>query len=67
MHDLPYPRPETLDLTKLTIGVPKGAFERMDEVAGVQAELAALGHELVEVELPDYPVDEMLLILMAEV
>jgi Asp-tRNA(Asn)/Glu-tRNA(Gln) amidotransferase A subunit family amidase len=64
--DVPYVRPAALELGKLRIGVPRGAFERMDEVAGVRAELEALGHELVEVDLPDYPVDEMLLVLMAE-
>ena len=49
------------------VGVPKGAFEgdgRRDK--GVLDELRKSGVELVEIELPEYPVDEMMIVLQAE-
>lgn len=52
--------------TSLTIGVPKGAFRGAQQVAGVRAELEAMGHRVVELELPELPVDGMLLTLGVE-
>jgi Asp-tRNA(Asn)/Glu-tRNA(Gln) amidotransferase A subunit family amidase len=49
------------------IGVPKGVFEGNDaRCKSVLDELRALGVELVELELPKYPVDEMMIVLTAE-
>ncbi len=50
------------------VGVPKGAFEGEDGARSkhVLDELKGLGVELVELELPRYPVDEMLIVLAAE-
>ena len=39
-----------------------GAFRRAEQVASVVAELEALGHEIVPLTLPEYPVSEMLVI-----
>ena len=51
----------------MRIGVPKGAFRRSGGTEEIRAELEALGHTLVEVELPsDYPIDGLLLTLSAE-
>lgn len=50
----------------LRVGVPTGAFGADDPALHVLEELAALGVELVDVELPDYPVDDMMIILAAE-
>jgi Asp-tRNA(Asn)/Glu-tRNA(Gln) amidotransferase A subunit family amidase len=44
--------------------VPKGAFEDKDDP--VLRDLAGLGVELVDVELPSHPVREMLIVLHAE-
>ena len=48
------------------VGVPKGAFGEHPERYPVLEELEQLGCELVEVELPRFPVREMLIILHAE-
>ena len=49
------------------VGVPKGAFEGNDaRCKSVLEELGKLGIELVELELPKYPVDEMMIVLTAE-
>jgi len=48
------------------VGVPKGAFEGDKRDKNVLDELKKLGVELVDVELPKYPVDEMVLVLTAE-
>jgi len=49
------------------VGVPKGVFEGNDaRCKSVLDELRAQGVELVEVELPRYPVDEMMIVLAAE-
>ena len=50
----------------LTIGVPAGAFRGADQVKGIRDELAAMGHRVVEIELPDLPVEGMLLTLGVE-
>src|SRR6185436_5744602 len=55
------------DVRGWKVGIPKGAFGGRGEPSGsVLAELAKLGVETVEVELPKYPVGEMLLVLTAE-
>jgi len=48
------------------VGVPKGAFDGDKRDKAVLDELEKLGVELIEVELPKYPVDEMLIVLTAE-
>jgi Asp-tRNA(Asn)/Glu-tRNA(Gln) amidotransferase A subunit family amidase len=49
------------------VGVPKGAFEGNGaDCKSVLDELKTLGVELVDVELPKYPIDEMLIVLTAE-
>src|SRR5262245_6805277 len=54
------------DVRGWKVGVPKGAFGQEDPSRTVLDELKKLGVELVEVELPKYPIDEMLLVLTAE-
>jgi Asp-tRNA(Asn)/Glu-tRNA(Gln) amidotransferase A subunit family amidase len=49
------------------VGVPKGAFEGAGaKYKSSLEELKQLGVELVEIELPQYPVDEMMIVLAAE-
>jgi Asp-tRNA(Asn)/Glu-tRNA(Gln) amidotransferase A subunit family amidase len=48
------------------VGYLAGARERSEDYARTLSELEALGVELVPVELPAYPVWDMMLILMAE-
>jgi Asp-tRNA(Asn)/Glu-tRNA(Gln) amidotransferase A subunit family amidase len=49
------------------VGVPRGAFDGNEaRCETVLDELAKLGVEPVEIELPDYPVDEMMIVLTAE-
>jgi Asp-tRNA(Asn)/Glu-tRNA(Gln) amidotransferase A subunit family amidase len=49
------------------VGVPRGAFEGGGaRCKSVLEELKALGVELVEIELPRYPVDDMMIVLAAE-
>lgn len=49
------------------VGVPKGVFEGNEaRCKGVLDELRTLGVELVELELPRYPIDEMMIVLTAE-
>ena len=50
----------------MTIGVPAGAFRGAGQVASIRAELAAMGHEVVQIELPELPVEGMLLTLGVE-
>lgn len=50
----------------LRIGIPQGAFRRSPEVEEVKEQLEALGHTLVPIELPDYPIQAILLTLGAE-
>lgn len=55
------------DVRGWRVGVPKGAFEGEGaRCKSVLEELKALGVELVEVELPRFPVDEMMIVLAAE-
>ncbi len=64
--DLPFAAPPKIDPKGWKIGVPKGAFESSERHRPVLAEIEALGAEIVEIELPDYPVWEMMVILHAE-
>jgi Asp-tRNA(Asn)/Glu-tRNA(Gln) amidotransferase A subunit family amidase len=50
------------------VGVPKGTFGGSDGPGckPVLDDLKKLGVELVEIELPEYPVDEMMIVLQAE-
>ncbi len=48
------------------VGYPPHAFEEVPEFQSVLDELTALGVELVPVELPDYPVADMIFVLSAE-
>ncbi|TDJ75249.1 MAG: amidase [Planctomycetota bacterium] len=68
VYDLPFEWTPDADVTGWTIGVPKGAFEgeRSKRAARVLEELEALGVGIVEVELPEYPVRAMLIVLHAE-
>ena len=50
----------------LKVGIPRGAFRESDPAESVLAELDALGVEFVDVDLPDYPVNEMMMLLNAE-
>ncbi len=52
--------------TARRIGVVRGAFERSAELEPVLEELRGLGHTVVDVVLPEYPIDELLVVLMAE-
>jgi Asp-tRNA(Asn)/Glu-tRNA(Gln) amidotransferase A subunit family amidase len=63
--EVPKPSPDPVRGWK--VGVPKGAFDGGGERCRTALEeLKALGVELVEVELPKYPVDEMMIVLAAE-
>lgn len=64
--DLPFGVPPTTDVRGWKVGVPKGAFDEAERYRTVLDELEALGVEMVEIELPDYPVWEMMVILHAE-
>lgn len=54
------------DVEGWRIGVPVGALERSQGLAAVIGELEELGCVVEEVQLPEYPVNAMLVILMAE-
>ncbi|MEX2363267.1 MAG: amidase [Balneolaceae bacterium] len=68
--DLPFNYDTNLDITSLKIGYLKSAFER--DYSGKERDnavldvLRELGVELIPIELPDYPVGPMRLILTAE-
>ena len=63
---LPYAIPGEADVTGWKVGYLAQAFEASEESATVLEELRALGVELVPIELPDYPVWPMMVILNAE-
>ena len=65
--DAPY-WPATSNVRGWKVGVPKGAFGGADgpDCKLVLDQLKSLGVELVEIELPRYPVDEMMIVLQAE-
>jgi Asp-tRNA(Asn)/Glu-tRNA(Gln) amidotransferase A subunit family amidase len=60
------PPPEDWDLAGLRVGIPVGAFEEDDPSRVVLEELEGLGAALSEIELPDLPAGDLLLILEAE-
>jgi len=62
----PFEIPAPADLHGWRIGVPKEAFKRFPKDKHVLDELKALGAEIVEVELPDYPANDLTLILSCE-
>lgn len=64
--DRPYAVPAPVDPAGWRVGYPAGAFGEESPDRRVLAELEALGVELVPVELPDFPVREMMIILQAE-
>ncbi len=68
--DLPCPAPGVFDPKGMKVGVPKGAFGGLrsseKERPEIFAELTALGIELVEIELPEFPIWPMMVILHAE-
>jgi len=64
VRDAPFAWAGAVDVRGWKVGVPKGAFE--DKQDPVLRELAGLGVELVDVELPSFPVREMLIVLHAE-
>ncbi len=60
-------RPDLRGVRGWKVGVPKGAFEGQNaRCQSVLGELETLGVELVEIELPKFPVDEMMIVLAAE-
>ncbi|MBI3847604.1 MAG: amidase [Planctomycetes bacterium] len=66
--DQPYVVPGDLDVKGWKVGYLKSAFDadRDKDDARVLDELRALGVELVPIELPTYPVGDMIVILTAE-
>jgi Asp-tRNA(Asn)/Glu-tRNA(Gln) amidotransferase A subunit family amidase len=66
VRDEPFAWAGEIEVAGWKVGVPKGAFDERPERHPVLEELQGLGCELVEVELPRYPVREMLIILHAE-
>ena len=63
---MPFELTGPVDIDGWRVGYLAGARERSAAYAQTLEELAELGVELVAVELPDYPVWDMMLILMAE-
>ena len=66
VRDHPFRIPGRVDVRGWRVGVPKGAFERSPRDRRVLEELKALGVELVPIELPDYPVGAMSVVLSVE-
>ncbi len=64
--DRPFEAPGSTSIDGWKIGYSPAAFERSSEHGSVLEELKDLGAELVEIELPDYPVWPMMVILFAE-
>jgi len=62
----PCPPAVEMEPKGVRVGVPVGAFRDGMPHASVLEELESLGVELVEIELPDFPVWEMMVILHAE-
>jgi Asp-tRNA(Asn)/Glu-tRNA(Gln) amidotransferase A subunit family amidase len=63
---LPYAAPGRVDVRGWRVGYVPAKFEEGDPEHGALDELRALGVELVPVELPQAPLDAMLIILSAE-
>lgn len=64
--DLELPTMASLAVQPVRIGVPSGAFPEEGPWAETLEELRALGHELIPIEVPEAPLEGMLLTLMAE-
>ncbi|MEE2889635.1 MAG: amidase [Planctomycetota bacterium] len=64
--DRPFERPGNTDIAGWKIGYSAKAFEESPNHRHVLDELKGLGAELIEVDLPDYPVWPMMVILFAE-
>ena len=64
--DMPFNWDPDQPLSSLRIGYLKDAFEESEHDAGSLETLRALGVDPIPVELPDFPVDAMDTILMAE-
>jgi Asp-tRNA(Asn)/Glu-tRNA(Gln) amidotransferase A subunit family amidase len=50
----------------MVVGIPRGAFRDEDPRVSVLDELAELGVEFVDVDLPEYPTGAMMILLNAE-
>lgn len=64
--DRPFQLSGPVDVKGWRVGFLADLVERDEAYAGTLDELRALGVKLVAIELPDYPVWDMMLILMAE-
>jgi Asp-tRNA(Asn)/Glu-tRNA(Gln) amidotransferase A subunit family amidase len=64
--DRPFEAPGSTSIEGWKIGYSPAAFERSSEHSSVLEEMKKLGAELIEIELPDYPVWPMMVILFAE-
>ncbi len=64
--DQPYSPPGVADVKGWKVGYLKDAFDRSERDKKVLEELTALGVDLVEIELPSYPVTDMTLVLWTE-
>lgn len=63
----PFRWPGTVDVTDWVVGVPKGAAEQGGAAFEAALEvLEGLGVRILEVELPEYPLDALLMVLSAE-
>ena len=60
------PAPETWDLAGIRVGIPAGVFGDDHPTRAVLEELEGLGAVLSEIELPELPAGDLLLILHAE-
>jgi Asp-tRNA(Asn)/Glu-tRNA(Gln) amidotransferase A subunit family amidase len=70
VEDLPFNYSPGVDLSELDIGYPKALFDdeydnRANDMATLD-KLREMGARLVPIELPDYPVESMAIILSAE-
>jgi Asp-tRNA(Asn)/Glu-tRNA(Gln) amidotransferase A subunit family amidase len=64
--DRPFEIPGATSIEGWRIGYSQAAFEDSPEHRSVLEELKSLGAELVQIDLPDYPVWPMMVILFAE-
>jgi Asp-tRNA(Asn)/Glu-tRNA(Gln) amidotransferase A subunit family amidase len=65
--DVPFALPVAAEVKGWRVGVPRGAFDGDGaRCRTVLEELRGIGVELVELDLPRYPVDEMMIVLTAE-
>lgn len=66
VHDRPFRWPGPISVEGWRVGFPRGAFGDDPGAVPIVGELLALGVQLVEVDLPSYPVDAMMIVLGAE-